>query len=175
MIEPVRFTHDAQGRETQRVECDAEDTVYTSFATDAGVTGELMASWAGRGGPTILGAGDVFYASGGRVSGEEVTFEDGTTADLANLYEKGCPAERKAKDFPLGLTDTFALAQYEWLQAVRERRQPETSGRDALTNLSCAFAVLESAQAGRRVAIEEVASGRLCEYQRELDEHYHVI
>lgn len=175
MIEPVRFTHDAQGRETQRVECDAEDTVYASFATEAGATGELMASWAGRGGATILGAGDVFYASKGRVSGEEVAFEDGTTAGLADLYEQACPAARKAKDFPLGLTDTFALAQYEWLQAVRERRPPETSGRDALASLSCAFATLESAKAGRRVDIEEVASGRLCEYQRELDEHYHVI
>jgi len=175
LIEPIRFTHDAQGRETQRVECDAEDTVYASFATEAGATGELMASWAGRGGATILGAGDVFYASKGRVSGEEVTFEDGTTAGLADLYEQGCPAARKAKDFPLGLTDTFALAQYEWLQAVRERRPPETSGRDALASLSCAFATLESAKAGRRVGIEEVASSRLCEYQRELDEHYHVI
>lgn len=174
MIEPIRFTHDAQGRETQRVECDAEDTVYASFATDAGVTGELMASWAGRGGPTILGAGDVFYASGGRISGEEVTFEDGTTAGLAELYEQECPAERKAKNFPLGLTDTFALAQYEWLQAVRERRPPETSGRDALASLSCAFATLESAKAGRRVDVEEVLSGGVREYQRELDEHYRI-
>ncbi len=171
-IEPVRFTHDAQGRETQRVECDAEDTVYASFETDAAVTGELMASWAGRGGATLLGAGDVFYASGGRVSGDEVTFEDGRTATLATLYEQGCPPARKAKDFPLGLTDTFALAQYEWLQAVRERRPPETSGRDALSNLACAFTVLESAQAGRRVEVHEVLSGQVCEYQRELDEHY---
>ena len=55
--------HDVQGRLTQRVACDAEDTVYASFATAAGTTGELTASWAGRGGGTMPGGGDVYYAS----------------------------------------------------------------------------------------------------------------
>ena len=172
IIEPLRWGHDAQERLTQRVECDAEDTVYASFATEAGMTGELTASWAGRGGGTMFGTGDVYYASGGRVSGDEVTSEDGTTANLAELYERECPPERKERDFPLGLTDTFALAQYEWLQAVRERRPPETSGRDALASLACAFAVLEAAEAGRRIEVEEVASGSLDAYQQAINEHF---
>jgi predicted dehydrogenase len=172
IIEPLRWGHDAQERLTQRVECDAEDTVYASFATEAGMTGELTASWAGRGGGTMFGTGDVYYASGGRVSGDEVTFEDGATANLAELYERECPPERKERDFPLGLTDTFALAQYEWLQAVREPRPPETSGRDALASLACAFAVLEAAKAGRRIEVEEVASGSLDAYQQAINEHF---
>ncbi len=172
IVEPVRWGHDDQGRLTQRVACDAEDTVYASFATDAGMTGELTASWAGRGGGTMPGTGDVYYTSGGRVSGDEVTLEDGSTAGLADLYERECPADRKARDFPLGLTDTFTLAQYEWLQAVRERRPPETSGRDAMTSLACAFTVLEAAQAGRRVEVEEVVSGSLETYQRPINQHY---
>lgn len=172
IIEPVRYSRNSDGQITDRVECDAEDTVYSSFETVSGITGEMTASWAGHGGGTLLGAGDVYYGSAGRISGEDVFFEDGSTSGLAAFYEQTCPAERKAKDFPLGLTDTFALAQYEWLQAVRQRRAPETSGRDALANLACAFSVLESAQAGRRVDVEEVLSGRLCEYQRSLDAHY---
>ncbi len=171
-IEPVRRGHDEAGELSQRVECDAEDTVYASFATVAGMTGEMTASWAGHGGGTMPGAGDVYYASGGRVSGDEVTFADGTTANLAELYERECPEEPKARDFPLGLTDTFALAQYEWLQAVRERRQPETSGREALASLACAFTVLEAAQAGRRVEVQEVASGSLEDYQRPINDHF---
>ena len=119
-----------------------------SFVTESGMTGELTASWAGRGGGTMPGTGDVFYTSAGRVSGDVVTLEDGSTANLAELYEAECPDERKQRDFPLGLTDPFALAQYEWLQAIRERRPPETSGRDAMTSLACAFTVLEAAQAG---------------------------
>ena len=171
VVEPVRWGHDDQGL-TQRVECDAEDTVYASFATVGGMTGELTASWAGRGGGTMPGTGDVYYTSAGRVSGDEVTFEDGSTANLADLYERECPAERKARDFPLGLTDTFALAQHEWLQAIRERRPPETSGRDALASLACAFAVLEADMAGRRVEVQEVVDGSLEDYQRAINEHY---
>ena len=118
--------------------------------------------------------GDVYYASGGRVSGDEVIFADGKKANLAQLYQRECPAERKARDFPLGLTDTFALAQYEWLQAVRERRPPETSGRDALASLACAFTVLESAEAGRRVEVAEVLSGAVETYQRAMNEYYRI-
>ncbi|HPM79684.1 MAG TPA: Gfo/Idh/MocA family oxidoreductase [Candidatus Anammoximicrobium sp.] len=187
IVEPVRWGHDEQGRLTQRVDCDAEDTVYASFATAGGATGELTASWAGRGGGTMPGTGDVYYASGGRVCGDEVVSEkrgqDSFLADpekspdpfsfkLAELYERGCPADRKARHFPLGLSDPFALAQYEWLEAVRERRPPETNGRDALASLACAFTVLEAAQAGRRVEVDEVASGSLEAYQREINEHY---
>ncbi|NLS96941.1 MAG: Gfo/Idh/MocA family oxidoreductase [Planctomycetaceae bacterium] len=171
VVEPVRWGHDDQGL-TQRVECDAEDTVYASFAAASGMTGELTASWAGRGGGTMPGTGDVYYTSAGRVSGDEVTFEDGSTANLADLYERECPAERKARDFPLGLTDTFALAQHEWLQAIRERRPPETSGRDALSSLACAFASLEADLAGRRVEVQEVVDGSLEDYQRAINEHY---
>ncbi len=172
IVEPVRWGHDEEGRLTERVECDAEDTVYSSFATAGGVTGELTASWAGRGGGTMPGTGDVYYASRGRVSGDEVTLGDGTTAGLAELYQRECPADRKSKEFPLGLTDAFALAQYEWLEAVRHRRPPETSGRDAMASLACAFAVLEAAAAGRQVEVEEVASGRLENYQRAINDHY---
>lgn len=167
IVEPVRW-----GQNEERIDCDAEDTVYASFATEAGMTGEMTASWAGRGGGTMPGTGDVYYTSRGRVSGDEVTLEDGSTAILADLYEQECPADRKAHDFPMGFTDTFALAQHEWLQAVRERRPPETSGRDAMTSLACAFAVLESAQARRRVDVEEVLNGSLENYQQAINEHY---
>lgn len=172
IVEPIRWGHDEQQRLTWRVECDAEDTVYASFATVAGVTGELTASWAGRGGGTMPGTGDVYYASRGRISGEEVTLDDGTTANLAELYEQHCPPDRKARDFPLGLTDAFALAQYEWLEAVRRRRPPETSGRDALQSLACAFAVLEAAYAGRQVEVREVVGETLEEYQRTINARY---
>ena len=171
-IEPIRWGLNGEGEKTHRVECDAEDTVYASFCTEAGMTGEMTASWAGRGGGTLFGGGDVYYAANGRVSGNEAVFTDGTTSDLAELYERECPTDRKARDFPLGLTDTFALAQYEWLEAVRERRSPETSGRDALASLACAFTVLEAAKAQRRVEVKEVASGALADYQREINEHF---
>jgi predicted dehydrogenase len=173
-VEPLRVTRDAGGHVIQRVECDAEDTVYASFDTEQDVTGSLVASWAGCGGPTLLGTGDVFYGSGGRVSGAEVTFADGSTADLAKLYDEHCPADRKTRDFPLGLSDIFALLQYDWLDAIRRHRAPEISGREGLADLACAYAMLESAQAGRSVAVDEVAAGTICGYQRPIDERFRI-
>jgi predicted dehydrogenase len=174
VVEPVRVTRDPSGKVTARVECDAEDTIYASFETEGGATGMWLMSCAGHGGPTVLGSGDVLYGSAGRVSGSTVTAADGLTADLARLYEEHCDAARKARDFPLGLTDRFALTQYDWLAAVRDRRQPEISGREGLADLACAYAILESAAAGRRVEVDEVASGQVCEYQRPLDERWGV-
>ena len=68
------------------------------------------------------------------------------------------------------LTDQFALNQYDWLDAVRNRREPETSGREGLRDMAVAYAILESAKAARRVEVEEVLRGDLREYQRPLDE-----
>jgi predicted dehydrogenase len=135
----------------------------------------LLMSVAGHGGPTILGCGDVLYGSGGRVSGSEVTLAGGSALNLAQLYEEHCDSARKARDFPLGLTDRFALTQHEWLAAVRSRRAPETSGREGLRDLACAYAILESAQAGRCVSVDEVASGEVCQYQRPLDERFGLV
>jgi predicted dehydrogenase len=174
VVEPVRVTRDASGAVTERVECDAEDTVYSSFDTEQGATGSLVISFAGCGGPTLLGSGDVFYGSAGRVSGPDVIFADGSTVNLAELYEKDCDPARKAKDFPLGLRDTFALTQYDWLDAVRQRRAPETSGREGLADLACAYAVLESAETGRSVAIGDVAAGRVHAYQTPIDERFKI-
>lgn len=172
VVEPVRVTRDPQGNVVARVDCDAEDTVYTAFDTAQGVSGTLIVSWAGCGGPTLLGGGDVFYGSAGRVSGADVTFADGTTAPLAQLYEEGADAARKDRDFPLGLSNPFALTHYDWLDAVRHRRPPETSGREGLADLACAFAVLESAETRRCLEVEEVASGHVRVYQLSIEERF---
>ena len=175
IIEPVRVTRDHQGNVTRRVECDAEDTVFAAFQTVHGVAGNLIVSFAGCGGPTLLGSGDVFYGSAGKVSGNDVTFADGSTANLAQLYATHADAACKEKDFPLGLKDGFALTHCDWLDAVRRRREPETSGREGLADLAAAYAVLESAQAGQRVEVAKVATGELRECQRPIDERFKIV
>jgi len=174
VVEPLRVTRDAAGRVLRSVECDAEDTVYASFDTAAGVSGSLVASWAGCGGPTLLAGGDVFYGATARVAGSEATFADGAVEKLAEFYDQHCPAARRAKEFPRGLTDSFALTQYDWLDAVRQGRPPEVCGRQGLADLACAFAVLESAQCGRSVAVADVAAERLDEYQRPINARFDI-
>ena len=120
---------------------------------DRRTDGQLGRSWRRN----DAGHGDVYYASAGRVSGEEVTLADGSTANLAGLYERGCPPIARP-GFPLGLTDTSPWPSTSGSKRCATRRPPETSGA-TLAGLACAFTVLESAQAGRRVEVGEVTAG----------------
>jgi len=120
----------------------------------------------------VYGQGVVFYGSGGRVTGDTVTFDGGETANAAALYADGADAARKEADFPFGLDDAFALTQLDWLDAVRTRGEPETSAREGLRDLACAYAIVESATAERCVAVEDVLTGAVREYQKPIDEHF---
>ena len=169
ILEPRRVQLDRDGRTVRAIDCDADDTFYASFTTAQGTSGTMFASWGGHGAPTLAGNGVVYYGDRGSVTGSQVTFDGGETADLGTLYRGGANTGEQQRLFPLGLEDSFALSQLDWLDAVRRRRPPETSGREGLADLAAAFAILESAQAGRRVEVAEVQSGELREYQRPID------
>ena len=153
ILEPTRVTLDGAGDVTQSIECDADDTFSASFLTTARVTGNIFASWAGHGAGTVVGAGPVLYGARGRVSGDTVTLGSGEETTLGELYSANASAERKERDFPSGLTDEFALAQLDWLQAIEQNRQPEASGEEGFRDLACAHAILESSEIGRRVSL----------------------
>lgn len=173
-IEKIRYTRDSNGQVVEQLDCDADDFVVGSFQTERGVTGTLTASWAGHGAPTQFGGtrGLVYYGSQCQVVDDRVTLDDGSTHSLAELYRANCPAEETAQHFPHGLQDAFALNQLDWLQAIHQGREPETSGREGLHDLAASYAALESSLAGRRVTVEEVLSGELRDYQRAIDEHF---
>ncbi|MBS0209699.1 MAG: Gfo/Idh/MocA family oxidoreductase [Planctomycetes bacterium] len=182
IVEPRRAMLDRQGRVVHEMDCDADDTVFASFDTERGVAGQLSASWAGCGGAALWnidarntdsgGGGTIYYGSQGRVTGDHVVLADGSHRSLAALYRQHAPAQRQAQEFPFGLDDSFALAQHDWLDAIRQRREPLTSGREGMRDLAAAFALIESATAGRRVTLDEVLSGTLREYQRPIDARF---
>ncbi len=171
-VESQRVIVDQQGQLQQEVACDADDTFLASFQTEQGVVGSMCVSWAGHGGATRMGQGSVWYATAGKVTGEEVHFDQGPPQNLEQLFRQHAPEELKRRWFPLGLKDSFALNQLDWLLAIEQKRQPETSGEEGLRDLACAFAILESATLGRRVEVEEVLSGQVDAYQRPLNQHY---
>jgi predicted dehydrogenase len=172
VLERRRHTRDTAGVLIESIDCDADDTMFASFETDRGVIGNVTASWSGHGQPLLCGTGrgTMYYGSAGSVDGQTVVRDDGTHEPLASLYEAQCDASMKQQHFPLGLSDSFALNQLDWLESIREHRAPETSGREGLRDLACAFAVLESNLAKRTVDIEEVIRGEVREFQRQIDE-----
>jgi len=171
VVEPTRYLI-RDGKKIEPITCDADDTFYASFETASGASGTLFGSWAGHGIHTVIGDGPVFYGSRGRVSGDRLHLDGETEpVSLTECYLVNCPDELKQKHFPLGpgLTCDFALNQHDWLDAIRHKRQPETSGGEGLRDLACAYAVVESAKAGRRVTIDEILSGDLRDYQQVID------
>lgn len=155
--------------------CDADDTFSAQVEMVSGATATLFGSWAGRGAPTVVGEGAVFYGEGGRITGDRIDHADGRESSLRATYQRDAKGARKARDFPLGLENDFALAQHDWLQAIREGRQPECSGQEGLIELACAYAVVESSLAGRRVTISEVLDGSLDDYQKSINLHFGIV
>jgi 1,5-anhydro-D-fructose reductase (1,5-anhydro-D-mannitol-forming) len=171
-VEPVRYTFDGGGNVTNEVQCDADDTYFASFETTNGVVGSVHASWAGHASPTICGPGPVVYTTKGQLRGNTFTNDAGEQSSLAELYEKHTPVEQRNSEIPFGLEDSFALTQLDWLNAIRDRRAPIVDGHEGLRDLACAWAVLESSRAGRRVTLDEILSGEVATVQREIAPHF---
>ena len=172
VIEPRRVTIDNRGEVIHSIDCDADDTCFASFETVKGVCGSLSASWAGHGGPTTIGAGMVFHGTKGKASGDEFTDDAGTPQSLSNLYQSRADENTRQRDFPIPTDDNYALTQHDWLEAIRRTHQPEIDGWEGLKDLACAYAVLESSLASKRIRVEDVFEGRLETYQQPLNRRY---
>ncbi len=150
-VEPRRWHPSAAGSgDRVWIDCDADDTLSTTFETESGVIGSLNASWAGGYGIT-LGQGPQALGRKGRIDGGTLYLPEQEPQDLAQRYTQDCPAERQGAEFPHGIQDGFALLQHDWLQGITTRTQPEVTGREGLMDLTCAYAILESARTGQRI------------------------
>lgn len=172
LIEPVRRTVDDSQHVVDEVQCDADDTYFATFETERGAVGSLHASWAGHGPGAIVGPGSIVYATRGRVCGSTLHLDGEAPESIESMYQKRISVERQQSDFPFDLQNGFALTHHDWLESIRNSRKPVTDGWEGLRDLACAWAVLESSKAGRRVTLEEILSGKLCEAQREIAHYF---
>lgn len=173
-FEPVRYRRDEAGRIIETVTADVDDTYLAVAGFEDGAIAQMLWSWAGRGEPLEIPGTPAFYGSEGCIKGDALIYSDGQRESLMERFEREMSTEERERFFPLGLTDPFAIQQLDWLRAIEQGRDPETSGREGLRDLACAFALLESATLGRRVTVEEVLSGAVAVYQADLDAHYHL-
>jgi predicted dehydrogenase len=171
-FEPVRYRRDAAGRVIETVEADVDDTYLAVVGFEDGALAQMLWSWAMRGEPLEIPGLPAFYGSEGCIKGGEIIYDDGRRERLMDRFEAEMTAEERERFFPMDLTDPFAIQQLDWLRAIEEGRDPETSGEEGLRDLACSFALLESATLGRRVTLQEVLSGEVEAYQAEINEHY---
>ncbi len=76
-------------------------------------------------------------------------------------------------DFDFVTTDRkiIALEHHEFAECIRTGAAPEVHGAVARRAIAMVYSMFESEIAGRPVTIEEVESGAVDAYQREIDEH----
>jgi predicted dehydrogenase len=72
-------------------------------------------------------------------------------------------------DFPTTDRKLLALEYHELARCIRSGAQPEVNGAVARRDVALVYALFESDRAGRPVTIEEVESGAVDAYQREID------
>ena len=113
-----------------------------------------------------------FWGSQGCIKGDQLVSDSGISTSLVEEFEQGMSVAEREQFYPLGLTDPYAIQQLDWLRAIESGTDPETSGREGLHDLACAFGMLESSQLGRRVTLAELLSGAVSGYQDEIDAHY---
>lgn len=173
VVESKRYIRSADGSLTDGMDCDADDTFFASFETETDVTGTLFGSWSGAATNTVLGKGPTFYGANGRVSGPEMHVAgEAAPHSVSEAYQAGAGDAQKQLDQPLGLESDFAIAQLDWIKAIRKGGQPEVSGREGLIDLACAYAIVESAHAGREVLVKDVLEERVGEYQAPINRHF---
>ncbi len=174
-FEPTRYRRDAQGQVIEAIQPDVDDTYLATLLFERGALGQLWWSWGMHGEALEIPGAPALMGSRGCVKGGQVILDSGERLPLQPQFEQALTDAEREQFFPLGLRDPYAIQQLDWLRAIEHGRDPETSGREGLRDLACAFAILESSVLGRQVTLDEVLSGSVDAYQRPIDEHYGLV
>jgi len=170
IFEEVRVTRDETGRIVDKVDNKVDDTFIAIPKFKSSAIGQFSFSWALHGEPTIIDT--TIYGSKGCIKNKMVILDDGTKNPVKDLFEKNASAEIKEKLFPLGITDWFALETFEFLKAIWEDRRMETSGEEGLRDLAVCYSVIEASRLKRAVKVDDVESGKIEEYEEEINAYY---
>lgn len=171
-FEPIRHRRDDAGNILESVEPDVDDTFFATAGFVNAAIAQILWSWAGRGAPLNIPDAPAFFGSEGCIQGGDLIDSRGNRTPLLAKFAQELSEDEREVFFPLGLTDAYALQQLDWLRAVEACAEAETSGREGLHDLACAFAILESSRLGRRVTLDEILSGEVAGYQQEINDHY---
>jgi len=170
-FEPVRYLRDADGNVLDTVACDTDDAFMAVATFETGAIGQLSFSFAGHGEPTTPD-GPILYATRGCLKAERVLLDGEAETTLDAYLDANATDADRERLFPRGLSDPFGLLLGDWMAAIRDKREAETSGEEGLRDLAASFAIVESSLAGRAVSTADILSGAVDAYQRDLDAHY---
>jgi 1,5-anhydro-D-fructose reductase (1,5-anhydro-D-mannitol-forming) len=169
-LEKNRFTRDKAGKIIEKTESEVDDSFFSLIKFKTGAMGQLFFSWGGHGEAFMMPR--IIYGTKGCIESNSLIHNDGTKADISELFERNAKKEVKEKFFPYGIKDSMALETLEFLKAIKEDREMETSGREGLRDLAASYALIESSLGRKAVKVDDVESGKIGHYEKEINKHY---
>lgn len=154
------------------VPSDVEDTALCVMTFKNGIIGQFV--W------TEAAAGkrynqQIYYGSKGSLDDSGIQFKDGLARSMDDLQKEFLSTlspDEKERLFPHGITNAVALGIYDFLDAVRNNREPEVTGWDGFAAQAICEAFYESAYRGQAVKIDDVISGKIDAYQADINKHW---
>lgn len=173
-LEPIRvLMDDSDDAVAEEIENQVDDAFFTNFEFENGAMGHMAVSRSTRGIQIGVPGGTNVFGSEGSLSGGKL-YLAGQTPDVMARFQVQASQEEKDRVMPAGITDAFALEQLDWLRAIRDGRAVTMSGEEGTIDLALSYAILESGLLGRAVGLDEVLSGQVNRYQKEIDDYYHL-
>jgi predicted dehydrogenase len=169
-FEKTRFRRDETGRVIEKTESEVDDTLFSLVKFRSEAIGQVFLSWAGHGEPVSIPR--TIYGTKGCIKGGRIILDDGTKTEVKDLFEKEASSQIRERFFPYGITDPMALETLEFLRAIEERREMETSGREGLRDLAASYALIESSLVGGSLRVDDVESGKVGSYEEEINKYY---
>ena len=170
ILEDERFRRDDEGNVVESVKPNVDDTFLGLFKFRTNAIGQWLFSWAGHG--EELSIPRTIYGTKGCIKGDTLILDSGEKFSIEELFEKKASNEIKERFFTYGIKDPMALETLEFLRAINEKREMETSGREGLRDLAASFALIESSLMGRSIKVDDVESGKIATYEEEINKHY---
>lgn len=171
-LEKNRYTKDKTGNIVEKTESDIDDSFFSLIKYKNGAVGQHFVSWGGHG--EAFSTPRIIYGTEGCIKGNTLINDDGTKADVSELFQKNAKKEVKENFFPYGIKDAMALETLDFVRAIKEGREMETSGREGLRDLAASYALIESSLSGKSVKVDDVESGKLCHYEDEINKYYEI-
>lgn len=173
---PFRVRRNEAGEIVQEVPSDVDDVAFAILRFKSGAIGMFGTGWGGHGEATGFRDGFTIQGSKGSLKNAlgnpQIALDDGSRIDVQQCFGESATAEIREVFFPKGITDTFALELVEFIRAIQTGEEPDNSGWEGLRDIVISYAITESSWSGQPVRTEDIVSGKIEGYQRELNERY---
>lgn len=178
---------DPKGGE-QDMPVESDDVFAATLTFESGVQGTWMMHFGSIGGGhwqrIVFGDGGTAYGPGDRSGGAVRVQRDGRNLEGDELLEQVPDfgvneiesrlfGERPASySFESPVTDRKLIAAEvsDFIDAAREHREPEVTGKMGLRSVAIVYALLESAACGAPVTLEQVLSGAVRAVQQKIEQ-----